>query len=79
MKNMYFNSVKGVCPVCGSEELAYGDVQSNETGIFYPWRCEKCKSSGKECYTLKSHSHQDVTRGPGYEDSNEDDFNGGTY
>lgn len=50
----------GICPVCGSEMLNYGNIQSCEIGVYYPWKCDNCGSTGKECYAIDFDSHQDV-------------------
>lgn len=54
-------STQGCCPICGSENLNYGQVQSCEIGVFYPWVCGDCGADGKECYTLSFDSHQEIT------------------
>ena len=51
---------QGSCPVCGSDCLDYGIVQDCDIGICYPWVCEECGSTGKECYSIDFDSHQEV-------------------
>lgn len=53
---------QGCCPVCGSENLSYGKLQGCETGICYPWICDDCGSSGKECYSISFDSHQEIVK-----------------
>ena len=56
----YIEGSQGNCPVCGSDNLTYSAVQDCDVGICYPWVCDDCGASGKECYSIDFDSHQDV-------------------
>ena len=47
----------GVCPICGSECLAYGTEIQDPIGSRRPWRCEDCKAEGEETYETTFTGH----------------------
>lgn len=47
----------GICPVCGSNDLEYGDSDIQDESYIYDWTCPACGNSGKECYTLVFDEH----------------------
>lgn len=53
---------QGACPICGKENLEYGSIEPDDTGIYYPWECKnkKCKATGKEYYSIEFDSHGQV-------------------
>lgn len=67
----YMEGSQGCCPVCGSDSLTYEKVQDCDTGICYPWTCDDCGSTGKECYSIDFDNHQDVTVKNQSEENNE--------
>lgn len=52
---------QGKCPVCDNYALTYGEIEEQADGICYPWTCDACGASGKECYAISFKGHQDVT------------------
>ena len=47
----------GVCPVCGSENLAYEEMRADNTGSIYPWKCNACGTEGEETYEVTFTGH----------------------
>jgi len=47
----------GTCPICGNEELEYGDSGIEDTGYYYRWDCPGCDSSGREWHNLVFDEH----------------------
>lgn len=47
----------GVCPVCGCNDLEYGDSGIQDESYIYDWTCPQCGSSGKECHSLVFEEH----------------------
>lgn len=44
---------QGRCPVCGSYDLEYNDIEHiNHNNIYYPFTCNNCGTIGKEWFTL---------------------------
>ena len=54
---------QGVCPVCGKEELVYGDTVLDGNQMGYHWQCSECLSQGTEWYALDFIEHTDVIKG----------------
>ena len=45
---------KGICPVCHSDNINYGDLDvAEDDTVFYPCECNKCHSIWDEVYTIK--------------------------
>jgi len=49
---------QGICPKCGTDNLDYTDVKSDDNGIHYPWECLDCGAKGKECYYIEFTEHE---------------------
>lgn len=47
----------GICPVCESETLAYGEMRTDATGNIYPWKCNNCGAEGEETYEVTFTGH----------------------
>lgn len=45
------------CPFCGSPMLDYGDLETANHDIYYPWTCLHCGASGREIYELSFVGH----------------------
>lgn len=43
---------QGKCPVCGNEELSYGDSFLQDESYVYRWSCKACGADGKEYHKL---------------------------
>ena len=52
-----FGSTQGECPVCGYDDLTYGDSFLQDESYIYRWSCEKCGASGKEAFSLEFVCH----------------------
>lgn len=50
----------GICRVCGSNDIDYGDMDIDGDSVAYDWTCEECNSDGIEYYSLTFVSN-DVT------------------
>lgn len=49
------SNVKGICPMCNSDDLDYGtmELESISGGAcYFPWHCNTCGADGKEWYNL---------------------------
>jgi len=68
------NNEEGFCPVCGSGDLEYGDMEPDENGFFYEWNCENCEAIGKEFYNAEFCSHGNVVTKDGDEVLNDDGY-----
>ena len=47
----------GTCPVCGNEDLEYGDSGIEDTSYYYRWECSGCDRSGREWHNLVFDEH----------------------
>jgi len=56
------NHTQGECPICGTCELDYSPVQSDDNGVYYAWECGLCGATGKECYNIEFTSHEITVR-----------------
>jgi hypothetical protein len=43
----------GICPVCGSDNLEWGDDEKEGEHLFYEFTCGDCNSSGSELYRME--------------------------
>lgn len=43
---------RGVCPVCGSEQITYCESDIDGDTIWYKCVCDQCDSTFNECYNL---------------------------
>lgn len=50
----------GICRVCGSNDIDYGEMNVDGESVGYDWTCQQCNSEGKEWYSLAFYSN-DVT------------------
>lgn len=48
-----YNQEQGICTVCGSDELSYGDMEIYGDYISYSYVCECCGTHGEEICRLK--------------------------
>ena len=51
---------EGMCPICGSENITYGEIEPYGEGIYYPAICDDCGATFKECYHLTFDTHIDI-------------------
>ena len=47
------NNKQGSCPKCGSFLIEYGVLESTDSGIMYPGRCDDCGCDFEEHYTIE--------------------------
>lgn len=50
----------GICRVCGSHNIDYGEMNVDGDSVGYDWTCVECNSDGTEYYILTFVSN-DVT------------------
>jgi len=50
----------GICRVCGSHDIDYGEMNVDGDTVGYDWNCVECNSDGTEWYSLTFVSN-DVT------------------
>ena len=53
---------QGKCPKCRSEMLSYEtivDSTPESQTIYYPYTCDDCGFSGRECYNIHFTGHTD--------------------
>jgi len=43
----------GVCPICGSENVSYGDSEIQDSGLRYEFHCDNCSLDAWEWYELE--------------------------
>lgn len=43
---------QGICPICGSDNVAYEVSKIDEAGLTYPCECHSCGAKFDECYDL---------------------------
>ena len=59
MKEKKFKkNAKGVCPMCGSYNLNWGDSDINDNYLGYEYECEDCGAQGQEWYRLVFDGHE---------------------
>ena len=58
MENKYKSNMCGVCPVCGSRDLRWGDSDCNGDYIGYEYECGECHINGTEWYRLVFDGHE---------------------
>lgn len=59
MKEMkYKSNEQGVCPVCGSTNLSWGDSECVGDYMYYNWSCLDCQTEGQEWYELVFRGHE---------------------
>lgn len=51
---------QGVCPICGSTNISYGDVKSDSIGVHYKGTCDDCTSTFNETYYVDFTGHYDI-------------------
>lgn len=51
-----------VCPICGSMNLSYEDVEFYDDQCFFPRRCKDCEAEGEERYSLEFIWHEEVRK-----------------
>ena len=52
----------GVCPVCGSIELEYGEFEFDDDGGYYPTECLTCHSTFNEAYNFVFDDHYEIKK-----------------
>ncbi|MCL2369683.1 MAG: hypothetical protein FWC80_00405 [Firmicutes bacterium] len=66
----YFEFAKakeGACPICGVENLDYGDSEIASGGAKLPWNCNDCGGSGIEWHDMEFGEHYNIVDKDGYE------------
>jgi len=53
--------IQGVCPACEAVALDYSPVQTDDSGVHYPWECQSCEARGKEYYTIEFSHHDEMS------------------
>ena len=48
---------QGNCPKCNSDDLNYFNSETTDSGVYYPYTCNKCKFEGQEHYELVFSGH----------------------
>ncbi len=53
---------QGICPICGSENIAYGSSELGIDGneLYYPAECQDCGATFQEYYALEFIGHENV-------------------
>lgn len=54
---------EGICPVCGSDMLDYGEIELDDGGCIYPVECIKCGTTFTEAYNFVFDDQYDIKRG----------------
>jgi len=44
--------MEGTCPVCGCSDIDYTDMKPADSGVYYPAKCNNCKTTFNEHYDL---------------------------
>ncbi len=57
-KRKFVCNEAGVCPICGSFHLSWGDSDYTSDYLKYEWICEDCNAEGCEWYKLIFDGHE---------------------
>lgn len=56
--NNKMSNEQGKCPFCGSMDLEYETLQTEDGDmVYYPWTCTSCGHKGEEWYNLTFVGH----------------------
>ena len=53
----FLSNLKETCPMCGCENLTFGDWHLSGEEVSYEWVCPECGANGQEFYILKFDGH----------------------
>lgn len=55
------SNAQGICPVCDCKNtLNYGGPIFDDYGVYFPWKCLNCNSTGKEMYSMEFDYHSNI-------------------
>ena len=58
----------GVCPVCDEAgTLKYDKAVFDDYGLYFPWICKNCNSTGNEEYAMQFCGHSEIYNDEGEE------------
>lgn len=72
MEKHFKSNKQGICPVCDCQgTLEYGEPVFDDYGLYFPWECLNCNSTGREMYSMEFDWHEDVYDENGVEVKND--------
>lgn len=60
IKEIKLHKGVGICPMCGSDFLDYGDITPSGNDVYYPAKCLNCGCKFKECYSVEYSLKSDI-------------------
>lgn len=51
---------QGVCPICGSTDLVYRNIELEGESVYFPFRCLECGAKGNEVYETIFSGFEDI-------------------
>ena len=61
MQKTIKSNCQGICPVCNRENtLEYKEPIFDNYGVYFPWKCLNCNSTGKEMYSMEFDYHSNI-------------------
>ena len=77
MQKTIKSNFQGVCPICNETgTLKYDTPVFDDYGLYFPWECENCNSTGNEEYSMEFDGHTKIynSKGEKIEDYEKSDY-----